>query len=71
MSEEAYAAMLTAMGQTPLELRICVLLVLAAKADGELSEDEGNAIAEHMKVGMVMMVVRMTMILTLLALPPP
>jgi C1A family cysteine protease len=48
MSEDDYAAMLDAMGDYPFEYRIALLFLYAASADGDLSDEEYDAIAVYM-----------------------
>lgn len=48
MGDGAYAALLEAMGEHPLEYRIALLFLHAAQADAELSEAEYEAIARYM-----------------------
>lgn len=49
MTDEAYQAMLDDMGDFPLETRIAIILHNAAAADGEVSEEELQQIADYMK----------------------
>lgn len=47
MSEEDYGTLLDAMGDHPLELRMAVIFLTAAGADGDLSDDELAEIATY------------------------
>lgn len=49
MSEEDYEEMLDAMGDYPLEYRIALLFLNVADADGDLSDEELDAISEYME----------------------
>lgn len=49
MSEEDYETMLDAMGDHPLEYRIALLFLHAADTDGDLSDEELEAISEYME----------------------
>lgn len=49
MSDEDYEALLDAMGDYPLEYRIALLFLYAAGADGEISDEEYDAISEYME----------------------
>ena len=61
MSEEDYAAMLDAMGDDyPLEYRIALLFLNAASQDGDLSDDEYDAIALYMTSTIAMLGVDMS-----------
>ncbi|MCB1179993.1 MAG: hypothetical protein KDK36_20615 [Leptospiraceae bacterium] len=48
MSEEEYNDMLDDMGDHPLEYRIGLIILKAAGADGELSEEEYDSLSEYM-----------------------
>ena len=61
MSEDDYAAMLDAMGDDyPLEYRIALLFLYAAGQDGDLSDDEYDAIALYMTTTIEMLGVDMS-----------
>ena len=47
MSDEDYSALLDKMGDVPLEVRLALLFLNAAGADGEIADDELAAVAEH------------------------
>lgn len=47
MSEEDYGTLLDAMGEHPLELRMAIIFLTAAGADGDLSDDELAEIASY------------------------
>lgn len=49
MSDEDYEALLDAMGDYPLEYRIALLFLYAAGADGQISDEEYDAISEYME----------------------
>ncbi len=49
MSDENYEEMLDAMGDYSLEYRIALLFLAAADADGDLSDEELEAISEYME----------------------
>lgn len=49
MSEEDYAEMVDAMGDFPLEFRIAFLIIYAAAADGDVSDEELKEISVYMK----------------------
>lgn len=48
LDDETYAALLDRMGDVPLEVRLALLFLFAAGADGDISEDELNQAAEHL-----------------------
>ena len=48
LDDAQYEALLDRMGETPLELRLALLFLHAAGADGELSEDEVHAAAQNL-----------------------
>ena len=47
MSDDDYQVLLRKMGKVPLEVRLSLLFLHAAGADGEISDDEGQAIVAH------------------------
>ncbi len=47
LDDETYTALLERMGDVPLEVRLALLFLFAAGADGDISDDELNAAAEH------------------------
>lgn len=49
MDEEAYEALLDDLGDVSLEHRLALLFIFVAAGDGDLSEDELDAIAEHLQ----------------------
>jgi C1A family cysteine protease len=49
MSEEDYQAMLDAMGDYPLEFRLGLIILAAAGADGEVSEEEYEELSTYMQ----------------------
>lgn len=49
MSDEDYAEMLDAMGDYPLEFRIGLIISMAARADGEISDEEYDGISAYMQ----------------------
>jgi len=48
MSDEAWEALVDALGDTPLETRLAMIVLMAAGADGELSDDELDAVAAYL-----------------------
>jgi uncharacterized tellurite resistance protein B-like protein len=48
MSEEQYAALLEAMGRVPLETRIAHILLAVAGADGDVADEELDALSGHL-----------------------
>ncbi len=48
LDDETYTALLERMGDVPLEVRLALLFLTAAGADGDISEDEVQAAAEHL-----------------------
>ena len=48
LDDEAYQELLDRMGDVPLDVRLSLLFLRAAGADGELADEELNAIAEHL-----------------------
>lgn len=48
LDEDAYSELLDRMGDVPLDLRLAVLFLHAAGADGDLSDEELGAAAEHL-----------------------
>ena len=47
MSEEDYSTLLDAMGDHPLELRLAIIFLTAASADGDMGDDELSEIAAY------------------------
>lgn len=48
LDDETYAALLDRMGNVPLDVRLALLFLTAAGADGDISEDELASAAEHL-----------------------
>ncbi len=48
LDDETYTELLEQMGDVPLEVRLALLFLVAAGADGDISEDEVNQAAEHL-----------------------
>ncbi|MCU0686116.1 MAG: C1 family peptidase, partial [Polyangiaceae bacterium] len=48
MSDDAYAALLEAVGEVPLETRLALLFLRAAGADGEIGDDELTSAGQHL-----------------------
>lgn len=48
LDDETYTALLERMGDVPLEIRLALLFLTAAGADGDISEEELQAAAEHL-----------------------
>ena len=49
LDDDAWGALLDAMGDVPVELRIALLLLTAAGADGELPDEELDAIKDYLR----------------------
>jgi len=49
MSDEEYAALVDALGRVPLETRLALILMAASGADGTLSDEESEKLAEYMQ----------------------
>lgn len=47
LDDETYTALLDRMGNVPLEVRLALLFLVAAGADGDISEEEVNSAATH------------------------
>lgn len=48
LDDEQYTALLDRMGDVPLDMRLALLFLRAAGADGDISEEEAQATAEHL-----------------------